>query len=99
MMLGRSPGRDRDESGNDSLRPIVALVIDAVFPYHLGGREVRYHELTKQLSEHASVHIYTMQWWDGPRTRVDGNVTYHAISRHHPMYRNGRRSIKQASFF
>jgi glycosyltransferase involved in cell wall biosynthesis len=80
-------------------KPVVALVIDAVFPYHLGGREVRYHELTKRLSQHASVHVYTMQWWEGPRTLVDGDITFHAISRNHAMYVKGRRSLKQASFF
>jgi glycosyltransferase involved in cell wall biosynthesis len=97
------PGyRRRHREGNlrsGGRKPVVAFVVDAVFPFHLGGREIRYHELTKRLSEHASVHIYTMQWWDGPRTLVDGNTTFHAISRYYPMYTNGRRSLKQATFF
>jgi glycosyltransferase involved in cell wall biosynthesis len=80
-------------------RPVVALVVDAIFPYHLGGREVRYHELTSRLSEVADLHVYTMHWWQGPRTVVDGNVTYHAISRVHPMYVQGRRAVSQALFF
>jgi glycosyltransferase involved in cell wall biosynthesis len=80
-------------------RPVIALVIDAVFPYHLGGREVRYHELTRRLSDVASIHIYTMNWWQGERTLVDGNITYHAISRPYPMYVGGRRSIKHALMF
>jgi hypothetical protein len=79
--------------------PIVALVIDAIFPYHLGGREVRYHELTKRLSARVAIHVYTMHWWRGSRTIIDGNVTFHAISRLHPMYARGQRSIRQAVFF
>lgn len=78
---------------------IVALVIDAVSPYHLGGREVRYHELTKRLVDRATIHVYTMHWWNGPRALIDENVTFHAISRLHPMYAKGRRSIRQAIFF
>jgi glycosyltransferase involved in cell wall biosynthesis len=80
-------------------RPVVALVIDAVFPYHLGGREVRYHELTRRLAAGASIHVYTMRWWKGERTFADGNVTFHAISGLHDLYSGGRRSVKQALFF
>src|SRR5215469_6850495 len=98
-MRGNRRFRLRTGIPPEAREPHVALVIDAVFPFHLGGREVRYHEFTKRLSEHASVHVYTMQWWDVPRIWTDGNVTFHAISRCHPMYRNGRRSLKQASFF
>jgi glycosyltransferase involved in cell wall biosynthesis len=80
-------------------QPVVALVVDAIFPYHLGGREVRYHELTRRLADRASVQVYTMKWWRGSRTIHDQDVTYHSISRLHPMYDHGRRSIKQALFF
>ena len=80
-------------------RPIVALVVDAVFPYHFGGREIRYHELARRLGQSVSMHVYTMQWWAGPRTLADGDVTFHAISRLHPLYANGRRSLRQAVFF
>jgi glycosyltransferase involved in cell wall biosynthesis len=96
-MPGRAGRRQRAESGRRD--PIVAIVIDAVFPYHLGGREVRYHELARRLTAEASIHIYTMNWWQGPRTIVDDDVTYHAVTGLHPLYTHGRRSIKQATFF
>ncbi len=86
---GPHSGRDR----------IVAIVIDAIFPYHLGGREVRYHELAKRLANDASIHIYTMNWWHGKRTVVRDGVTFHAISAYHPLYASGRRSIRQAVIF
>jgi glycosyltransferase involved in cell wall biosynthesis len=98
-MLGLRRRRRLRDSTDPSQPPVVALVADAVFPYHLGGREVRYHELTTRLAEAASIHIYTMQWWQGERELVDGNITFHAISRLHPMYAGGRRSIRQALFF
>jgi glycosyltransferase involved in cell wall biosynthesis len=40
-----------------------------------------------------------MNWWQGERTLVDGNITFHAISRPHALYVGGRRSIKQALLF
>lgn len=80
-------------------RPVVALVTDAVYPWHRGGKEVRYHEVAQRLSEHADVHVYTMNWWGGPRERRDNEVTFHAISRLLPLYSGERRSIRQALVF
>jgi glycosyltransferase involved in cell wall biosynthesis len=86
-------------SATSGERPVIALVSDAVFPYHLGGRESRYHELTKALAGIADIHIYTMQWWEGSRALVDGNVTFHAISKLHDMYAGDHRSTRQALLF
>jgi glycosyltransferase involved in cell wall biosynthesis len=77
----------------------VAMVCDAVLPYHHGGRELRYRELTRRLSVHADVHMYTMKWWTGPRVRTENGVTFHAISRLVPMYVGQRRSLRQAFVF
>jgi glycosyltransferase involved in cell wall biosynthesis len=80
-------------------RPVVALVIDAVHPYSRGGREVRYHEVTRRLADRAEYHVYTMRWWDGPRVRREGSITFHAVSPLIPMYHGGRRSLSQAFIF
>ena len=77
----------------------IALVTDAIYPYHHGGKEVRYHELARRLAERAEVDLYTMNWWGGPRSRRHGAVIYHAISPRLPLYRNGRRSVRQAVVF
>ena len=79
--------------------PVVALVSDAIFPFFRGGKEIRYHELTRRLAGRAELHVYTMHWWDGPRVRKDEAVTLHAISRLLPMYTQNRRSLRQAIFF
>jgi glycosyltransferase involved in cell wall biosynthesis len=83
----------------DGRRPIVAVVTDAVHPYSFGGREIRYHELSRQLSPRADVHMYTMHWWDGPREVTDGTVTLRAIIPLIPLYSGRRRSLRQAVFF
>jgi glycosyltransferase involved in cell wall biosynthesis len=80
-------------------RRIVALVCEAVLPFHQGGREHRYQELTRRLSDKADIHIFTMYWWDGPRTRHENGITFHAISRLIPLYVKQRRSLRQAFHF
>lgn len=80
-------------------KPTVAIVSDAIHPFHRGGKELRYYELSRRLSEDAEVHIYTMHWWDGPSVRKLGDVTLHAICPLIPLYAKGRRSIFQALVF
>lgn len=83
----------------DRRQPVVALVTDAIYPYHRGGKELRYFELSRRLTRYADVHVYTMNWWKGPRVRADEMVTYHAISPLFPLYSKGRRSISEALLF
>jgi glycosyltransferase involved in cell wall biosynthesis len=80
-------------------RPRVALVTDAIFPYHRGGKEIRYHEVARRLAAHANVRVYTMNWWGGPRVRHEDAVTFEAISPLLPLYAGDRRSVKQAVVF
>jgi glycosyltransferase involved in cell wall biosynthesis len=84
---------------NTTRRPIVALVTDAIYPYHYGGKEIRYYELSRRLAQYADVHVYTMNWWNGERVRKDESVTFHAISPLVSLYAGSRRSISQAIIF
>lgn len=79
--------------------PSVALVTDAIFPYHRGGKEIRYHEVARRLAQHADVRVYTMNWWQGPRERSEDGVTFEAISPLLPLYSGERRSVRQALVF
>jgi glycosyltransferase involved in cell wall biosynthesis len=78
---------------------VVALVTDAIAPFHRGGKEQYYGELVKRLSAHVEVHVYTMNWWRGAKVWRDGDVTYHAIAPFRPLYSGERRSIREAAFF
>jgi glycosyltransferase involved in cell wall biosynthesis len=80
-------------------QPVIAFVSDAIYPYHRGGKELRYHELARRMAGRADVHVYTMQWWPGSRVRTEDGVTFHAISPLIPLYTGGRRSMRQAVFF
>jgi glycosyltransferase involved in cell wall biosynthesis len=79
--------------------PVIAFVSDAILPYHHGGKELRIHEMTHRIATSAEVHVYTMKWWDGPRVRREGGITYHAVSRRFPLYVKDRRSLSQAALF
>jgi glycosyltransferase involved in cell wall biosynthesis len=77
----------------------IALVTDAIGPYHRGGKEQRYVELAGRLAERADVHVYTMNWWEGEGTRKERGVTFHAIAPLMPLYSGARRSIREAVVF
>jgi glycosyltransferase involved in cell wall biosynthesis len=79
----------------------IAIVSDAVYPYHKGGKERRFHELTVRLAARGhDLHIYTMKWWKSPeQTRVEEGVTLHAISPLYKLYSGERRSIVQGIMF
>lgn len=83
---------------NQSLN--IAVVTDAVFPFNKGGKETRIFQITTELSKLGhTVHIYTMKWWKGDDVIILDGITYHAISRHYPLYHGNRRSITQSIFF
>lgn len=79
--------------------PTIAVVTDAILPFHRGGKEVLYAELTRRLASRANVHVYTMRWWQGRRRRVEGAVTHHGVCAPHDLYAGGRRSIRQGVAF
>jgi glycosyltransferase involved in cell wall biosynthesis len=86
-------------SASGEVKPVIALVSDAIYPYFRGGKELRYYELAGRLGRRADVHVFTMKWWDGASTLKTGNVTFHAVSRLHAMYAGDRRSFREALLF
>jgi glycosyltransferase involved in cell wall biosynthesis len=82
----------------------IALVSDAIYPWHTGGKEIRYHELTQGLLEAGhQVEVLTMNWWQdqptgAPESTPEG-LRYRPISRKIPLYENGKRSMKEGLFF
>jgi glycosyltransferase involved in cell wall biosynthesis len=78
----------------------VAVVSDAVFPYHTGGKETRYRHIVAQLCDQGHhVTVYTMHWWPGAKTKTTDGVEYRAIMGRAPLYKGSRRSISEAVRF
>ncbi|MEI8147561.1 MAG: glycosyltransferase family 4 protein [Actinomycetes bacterium] len=76
----------------------VAVVSDAVLPWHQGGKERLYqHLLARWPKQNLDVTVYTMKWWDD--APPGGSIAYEAISRRYAMYKGERRSILQAGMF
>jgi glycosyltransferase involved in cell wall biosynthesis len=80
-------------------RQRIAMVTDAIYPYHRGGKEFRYYQLSHLLSRDADVDMYTMNWWNGAKERADRDVTLIALCRLRPLYLGGKRSFAQAIWF
>ena len=81
-------------------KPRLAIVTDAVAPWHSGGKETRTREYSQQLARNGfEVDIYTMKWWSGGPVTDQGLVRLHAICRQWPLYAGQRRSILQAVAF
>lgn len=77
----------------------LAFVSDSIWPYNKGGKEKRLFDISTRLTKDFDVHVYTMKWWKGRKTRVENGVTLHAISKKYPLYSGERRSIKQGIMF
>jgi glycosyltransferase involved in cell wall biosynthesis len=81
----------------------VAVVSDALYPWHKGGKEIRYSQLLRGLPEHGmDVTVYSMKWWDDdPDVEYSdlGSLTYVAICPRISMYKEQKRSMTQALLF
>ncbi len=81
----------------------VAVVSDALYPWHKGGKEMRYRILLRHLPEHdMDVVVYSMKWWDetpAPIQTAQGSLVYRAICPRVALYKGRRRSIFQAVLF
>ncbi|OUJ19264.1 Glycosyltransferase, AglL family [Methanonatronarchaeum thermophilum] len=77
----------------------IAYITDVMYPWVIGGAEKRTWEIASRLTDKHDIHIITMKWWDGPKTKTKNDVTLHGICKPKKLYTNNRRSIKQALYF
>lgn len=78
----------------------IVFVSDVVYPYVKGGAEKRIYEVSRRLAARGhDVHLYGMQWWDGPAVLQQEGVTLHGVCPSRALYVNGRRSILEAVWF
>ena len=86
------------KTSHDKKRIRLAVVSDALLPWHTGGKEARYAQLLPALAEYGvDVSVYTMGWWSpAPHGQA---LPHHAIGKAHPLYIGEHRSMKQGVAF
>ncbi|NPV51062.1 MAG: glycosyltransferase family 4 protein [Candidatus Methanofastidiosum sp.] len=78
----------------------IAIVIDVIYPYSKGGMEKRLWDITNRLaSEGHEIHIYCMKYWDGENVIINQGVYLHGVCKSLELYKNDKRSIKEALYF
>jgi len=79
----------------------VAFAYDLVYPYSKGGVEKRISCLSRVLTDRGhEIHVFGMQYWEGPTAFVRDGVHFHGVCDVAPLYTpGGRRSVAQALRF
>jgi len=79
----------------------IAIVADAIFPFHIGGKETALFEFGKHMVARGHrVDVFTMHWWPEPGPVEHAGMTYYPLMRQRPLYTSaGRRSNIQALAF
>lgn len=65
----------------------IAIVYDMLYPFNVGGAEIRNYQLAKQLSKKHEVHLFGVKMWDGPDIIKREGITYHGVCRYSRMYK------------
>jgi len=75
----------------------IALIYDMIYPYTIGGAEVRNYSLAKKLTEQGhEVHLYGIKLWKGLDTIKKEGIFIHGICRYTQKYNfKGNRSISE----
>jgi glycosyltransferase involved in cell wall biosynthesis len=72
----------------------IAVVYDLIYPYVVGGVQLRNWELAKRLSQRGhDVTLFGMQHWPGERMIVKDGVRLCGVCPPTPIYIHGRRAI------
>jgi len=79
----------------------IAFVNDTIYPYSIGGAEIRDWEIAKRLAKRGhKVHIFGMKEWKGKDNFIKEGVHIHGVRGHINRYtKTGRRSITHTLYF
>ncbi|MCK9595835.1 glycosyltransferase family 4 protein [Candidatus Pacearchaeota archaeon] len=65
----------------------IALITDVIYPFTLGGSEIRNYEIAKRLVKKGhEVHIYGAKLWDGEETIKMEGIVIHGVSFFRRLY-------------
>jgi glycosyltransferase involved in cell wall biosynthesis len=77
----------------------IALITDVIYPFTLGGSELRNYEIAKRLTKKGhEIHIYGAKWWKGPNIINQEGIILHGVYNFPRLYKNGRRTAMDPLF-
>jgi glycosyltransferase involved in cell wall biosynthesis len=72
----------------------IAIVYDMIYPFNIGGVEVRNYELAQRLSKNHEIHLFGVKLWEGPDIIKKDGLTLHGVCRYKNLYNfKGTRTI------
>ncbi|OGJ13165.1 hypothetical protein A3K82_02045 [Candidatus Pacearchaeota archaeon RBG_19FT_COMBO_34_9] len=78
----------------------IAIITDAIYPFTLGGSEIRNHKIAKRLVKRGhEVHIYGAKLWKGEDIKKIDGVVIHGVSDYQNLYnKKGKRKPGESLF-
>lgn len=72
----------------------IAIVYDMIYPFNIGGAEIRNYELARRLAKSHEVHLFGVKLWDGPDVIKRDGMTIHGVCRYGELYSfSGKRKV------
>lgn len=57
----------------------IAIVYDMIYPFNVGGAEIRNYEIATRLSKNHEVHLFGVKLWDGPDVIEKDGLIIHGV--------------------
>lgn len=78
----------------------IALVYDMIYPFNIGGAELRNYEIAKRLALKHEVHLFGVKMWDGPDVIYRDGIIIHGVCHYSDKYVfSGSRTITESIRF
>jgi len=78
----------------------IAIVYDMLYPFNVGGAEIRNYEIAKVLAKEHDVHLIGVKLWKGKRVIKREGITYHGVCRYKKLHSfSGKRSILEPMYY
>jgi len=78
----------------------IAIVSDAIYPFTIGGSEIRNYEVARRLVKMGhEVHIYGAKLWEGKDNILLDGIKVHGVHKIDKLYnKNGKRKVEDYAF-
>jgi len=64
----------------------IAFIYDMIYPFNIGGVELRNFEIAKRLTKNHEVHLFGVKLWQGPDVIKKDGITIHGVCKYGKTY-------------